>query len=77
MVTLAITPLLFDEMSQNDVMDGERSDGEFGVIATVRITFSATQHRVLGFSVPPVFAAPLPNLKVARVSVSGDDNEGT
>jgi hypothetical protein len=66
MVTLAITPLLFVEMSQNDLMDGERSDGEFGVIATVRITFSATQHRVLGLSVLPVFAATLPNLKVAK-----------
>jgi hypothetical protein len=58
-------------------MYGERADGEFGVIATVSIMFSAAQHRVLGFSVPPVFAAPLPNLKVARVSVSGNDNEGT
>jgi hypothetical protein len=77
MATLAITPLLFVEMSQNDVMDGERAGGEFGVIASVSITLTVTQHRVPSLSVLPVFAAPLPNLEVARVSVSGDDNEGT
>jgi hypothetical protein len=65
-VTVAITPLLIVDMSQNDVTDGERSDGEFGVIASVSITLTVTQHRVLGLSVSRIFAATLPNLKVAK-----------